>query len=44
MDGIWWLIIGVFIGGISTFVLMSMLQAGSEADNILLGERQYEEN
>jgi hypothetical protein len=41
---IWSVITGVFIGGIGTLILMSILVSGSRADDINLGDRQYEEN
>jgi hypothetical protein len=43
-DNIWYLIAGVFIGGISTMILMSMMYAASKADDLLLGDKQYDEN
>jgi hypothetical protein len=43
MEGFWYSILGVFIGGIGTLITMSILEAGSKADDILLGDRQYED-
>jgi hypothetical protein len=44
VNNIWYLIAGVFIGGISTMILMSMMYAASKADDQMLQERQYDEN
>ena len=41
---IWSVIAGVFIGGIGVLILMSILQSGSRADDILLKDDQYREN
>jgi hypothetical protein len=43
VNNIWYLIAGVFIGGISTMILMSIMYAASNADD-RLGDRQYDEN
>jgi hypothetical protein len=44
MESFWYLILGAFIGGIGTLILMSVLEAGSKADDIWLGDRQYNED
>jgi hypothetical protein len=44
VNNIWYLIAGVFIGGISTMILMSMMYAASKADDLLLGDKQYDDN
>jgi hypothetical protein len=41
---IWSVIAGVFIGGFGTLILMSILQAGSIADDHNLGDLQYKED
>lgn len=43
MNEFWYLFVGMFIGGIGTLILMSMLEAASRADDISLGDKQYEE-
>jgi hypothetical protein len=44
VNNIWYLIAGVFIGGISTMILMSMMYVASYSDDVLIGEDQYKED
>jgi hypothetical protein len=44
MDKMGFLIIGFFIGGCFSVFIMSLLNAASNSDDIMLGDRQYDED